>query len=123
MGAIVYSTVYSGADKKKKKSLRATGLCAGNSPADDRCEFPAQKASNAEMFPLDYVIMAINGTLFTITHSLILEMMCVMKTTLLPDEELSVAAQYLQNLPIITWLAFTNIFDTIRRIHQRINTL
>ena len=40
---IVYSTVYSGADKKIK--LRVTGLCAGNSPVTG--EFPAQKASNA----------------------------------------------------------------------------
>ena len=43
--AIVYSTVYSGADKKKSR-LRVTGLCAGNSPVTG--EFPAQKASNAE---------------------------------------------------------------------------
>ena len=42
---IVYSTVYSGADKKKSK-LRVTGLCAGNSPVTG--EFPAQMASNAE---------------------------------------------------------------------------
>ena len=42
---IVYSTVYSDADKKTPK-LRVTGLCAGNSPVTD--EFPAQMASNAE---------------------------------------------------------------------------
>ena len=42
---IVYSTVYSGTDKKKSK-LRVTGLCAGNSPVTG--EFPAQMASNAE---------------------------------------------------------------------------
>ena len=42
---IVYSTVYSGADKKTSK-LCVTGLCAGNSPVTG--EFPAQKASNAE---------------------------------------------------------------------------
>ena len=30
-------------------------LCEGNSPAND--EFPAQRASNAEMFPFDDVIM------------------------------------------------------------------
>ena len=35
-----YSTVYSGADKKKTSKLRVTGLCAG--------KFPAQMASNAE---------------------------------------------------------------------------
>ena len=43
---IVYSTFYSGADKKKTSKLRVTGLCEGNSPVTD--EFPAQKASNAE---------------------------------------------------------------------------
>ena len=42
---IVYSTVYSGADKKTSK-LRVTGLCEGNSPVTG--EFPAQMASNAE---------------------------------------------------------------------------
>ena len=41
----VYSTVYSGADKKKSK-LHVTGLCVGNSPVTG--EFPAQMASNAE---------------------------------------------------------------------------
>ena len=43
---IVYSTVYSGADKKNPSKLRVTGLCAGNSPGTG--EFPAQMASNAE---------------------------------------------------------------------------
>ena len=43
---IVYSTVHSGADKKKTSKLRATGLCAGNSPVIG--EFPAQMTSNAE---------------------------------------------------------------------------
>ena len=42
---IVYSAVYSGADKKILK-LRATGLCVGNSPVTG--EFPAQMISNAE---------------------------------------------------------------------------
>ena len=42
---IVYSSVYSGADKKTSK-LRVTGLGAGNSPVTG--EFPAQRASNAE---------------------------------------------------------------------------
>ena len=41
----VYSTVYSGADKITSK-LRVTDLCEGNSPAI--CDFPAQRASNAE---------------------------------------------------------------------------
>ena len=42
---IVYSTVYSGTDKKLSK-LHVTGLCVGNSPVTG--EFPAQRASNAE---------------------------------------------------------------------------
>ena len=40
---------------KKTSKLRVTGLCVGNSPGTD--EFPAQMASNAEMFPFDDVIM------------------------------------------------------------------
>ena len=40
---------------KKTSKLRVTGLCAGNSPVTS--EFPAQKASNAENFPFDDVIM------------------------------------------------------------------
>ena len=43
--SIVCSTVGSDADRKISK-LRVTGLCAGNSPVT--CEFPAQKASEAE---------------------------------------------------------------------------
>ena len=43
--AIVYSTIYSDADKKTSK-LRVTGLCVGNSPGTG--EFPAQMASDAE---------------------------------------------------------------------------
>ena len=40
---------------KKTSKLRVTGLCEGNSLVTG--EFPAQKASNAEMFPFDDVIM------------------------------------------------------------------
>ena len=54
---IVYSTIYSDADKKTSK-LRVAGLCAENSPGTG--EFPAQMASNAEMFPFDDVIMCIH---------------------------------------------------------------
>ena len=43
---IVYSKVYSDADKKTTSKLRVNGLCAGNSPGTG--EFPAQMASNAE---------------------------------------------------------------------------
>ena len=42
---------------KKTSKLRATGLCAWNSPGTG--EFPAQMASNAEMFPFDDVIMSL----------------------------------------------------------------
>ena len=52
--AVVYSTVYSGADKKTSK-LRITGLCGGNSPVTG--VFPAQMASNAENGSIDDVIM------------------------------------------------------------------
>ena len=40
---------------KKTSKLCVTGLCAGNSPVNG--EFPAQMASNAEIFPFDDVIM------------------------------------------------------------------
>ena len=43
---IVYSTIYSGTDKKKTSKLRINGLCVGNSPVTG--EFLAQMASNAE---------------------------------------------------------------------------
>ena len=43
---IVYSTVYSGAYKKKTPKLRVTGLCVWNSPGTGG--FPAQMASYAE---------------------------------------------------------------------------
>ena len=53
---IVYSIVYSGADKKKKTpKLRVTGLCEGNSPVTG--EFPAQMASNAENVSISWRIV------------------------------------------------------------------
>ena len=42
---------------KKTSKLRVIGLCAGNSSVTG--EFPAQRASNAEMLPFDDVIMAL----------------------------------------------------------------
>ena len=58
---IVYSAVYSDADKKKTSKLCVTGLCAGNSSSIG--EFPAQMASNAEKkFPFDDVIMTLIGS-------------------------------------------------------------
>ena len=49
---IVYLTVYSGADQRKHQS---SASLARNSQVTG--EFPAQRASNAEMFPFDDVIM------------------------------------------------------------------
>ena len=47
---IVYSTVYSRADQKKKSKLRATGLCAGNSPVTGEClALMANKAENVSI--------------------------------------------------------------------------
>ena len=46
---IVYPFIFS-----RRSKLRVTGLCKGNSTVAD--EFPAQRASNAEMFPFDDVI-------------------------------------------------------------------
>ena len=40
---------------EKTPKRRVTSLCEGNSPMTG--EFPAQRASNAEMFPFDDVIM------------------------------------------------------------------
>ena len=44
--AIVYSTVYSGADQRNHQSSALLAFCAGNSPVTG--EFPAQMASNVE---------------------------------------------------------------------------
>ena len=51
---IVYSTFIQ-AQIKKTSELRATGLCAGNSPVTG--EFPAQMASNAENVSIWWRIM------------------------------------------------------------------
>ena len=40
---------------KKTSKLRVTGICEGNSPVTG--EFPARRASNAEIFPFDDVII------------------------------------------------------------------
>ena len=44
-----------GRTSKKTWKLRVTGLCDGNPPVTDG--FPSQRASNAEMFPFDDVVM------------------------------------------------------------------
>ena len=51
----VYSTVYSGTDKRKKSKLRVAGLCEGNSPVTG--EFPTQEPVTRKMFSFDDVIM------------------------------------------------------------------
>ena len=51
---IVYSTVYSDADKKKISKLHVTGLCVGNSPGTG--EFPAQRASYAENISMKHTL-------------------------------------------------------------------
>ena len=43
---IVHSTVCSGADGRKHKKFRVTGLCEGNSPVT--CEIPTQRAREPE---------------------------------------------------------------------------
>ena len=53
--AIVYPTIYTGADKKKTSKLRVTGLSAGNSPVTGK--FPAQWPATLKIFPFDDVIM------------------------------------------------------------------
>ena len=52
---IVHSSVYSGADKRKHQSSASLTFVRGIQPVTS--EFPAQMASNAEMFPFDDVIM------------------------------------------------------------------
>ena len=49
---------------KKTSKPRITGLCEGNSPVTG--EFPAQRASNAEIFPCDDVIKT---RVYLIVHS------------------------------------------------------
>ena len=55
---IVYSTFYSDADQRSKKTskLCVTGLCAGNSPVTG--EFPHKWPVTRKMFPFDDVIMS-----------------------------------------------------------------
>ena len=51
---------------KKASKLRVTGLCDGNSPRTG--EFPAQRASNVEMFPFDDVIICFSWHIFTMVR-------------------------------------------------------
>ena len=52
---IVFSTVYSDADKKNPSQLRVTGLCAGNSPGP--VNSPHKWPVTRKMFPFSDVIM------------------------------------------------------------------
>ena len=52
---IVYSTVYSGADQRKHQSSMSLAFVWGDFPVT--VEFPAQMASNADIFSFDDVIM------------------------------------------------------------------
>ena len=60
--AIVYSTVYSGADQWK-----CLCICAGNSPTTG--EFPAQMAVTRKMFPFDDVIMIFTSSELNLAQS------------------------------------------------------
>ena len=53
---IAYSTVYSGADQRKRQKLRVTGLCAGNSPVTG--DSPHKGPVTQKMSPFDDVIMS-----------------------------------------------------------------
>ena len=44
-----HANMYINDDFPQESKLRVTGLCAGNAPMTG--EFPAQRPSNAEMFP------------------------------------------------------------------------
>ena len=61
---IVYSTFYSGADWRKHHSSTSLAFVRGIHHWPGTGEFPAQMASNAEMFPLDDVIMSWAGCCF-----------------------------------------------------------
>ena len=54
--AIVYSTVYSGANQRKYQSSASPAFVWGNTLVTG--EFPAQMASNAELFQFDAVIIS-----------------------------------------------------------------
>ena len=50
----------------KASKLRVIGICKGNSPVTG--EFPAQMASNAEMFPFDDVIISFDQVIKYLMH-------------------------------------------------------
>ena len=80
---IVYSTGYSDADQWKHQSSAPLAFVWGISPLTG--EFPAQMASNAEMFPFDDVIMKMvqynDSFISTVdTGGLVLSVATLMKT-------------------------------------------
>ena len=62
---IVYSTIYSGPDKKKSK-LRLTGLCEGNSPMNG--ESPHKGSVTRKMFHLMTLSCENNVKMFSKMH-------------------------------------------------------
>ena len=62
---------------KNTSKLRATGLCAGNSPVTG--EFPAQMASNAENVSIDDVIMGDHLTSQELQHLLYIDWVEIVK--------------------------------------------
>ena len=52
---IVYSTVWSAVDQRKRQKLRVTGLCEGNLPVTG--EFPHKGPVTLNFVPVDDVIM------------------------------------------------------------------
>ena len=70
--AIVWSTVYSGADQKKTSKLRVIGLCAGKSPVTG--EFSAPRASNAENVSIWWRHHI--DTVYSIIHAQCFRMVC-----------------------------------------------
>ena len=63
---IVYTTVFFMRRSKKTSKLRVSGFCEGNSPVTG--EFPALRASNAEMFLFDDVIISRQNPAANITY-------------------------------------------------------
>ena len=65
----VFSTVDSGAEKKKTSKLRVIGRCEGNSPVTG--EFSAQRASNAENVSIWWChhVTSFSGTMLIVKQS------------------------------------------------------
>ena len=130
---------------KKTSKLLVTGLCAENSPGTG--EFPAQKASNAEMFPFDDVIMYLstlglklvrvskrdlniyydsfythrNGNLFLLTIFLISECPWIVKPLKCYFDEIVITGRSCQfcNIWCMQWRKFRQDGDmSVSKIHN-----